>query len=63
MYGLFFYDMLTPKKAILFVSLSILMQVPLLYVVLKDKIRIPFHLDGGEANGKAFLAGAPFWPS
>lgn len=59
-YGLFFYDMLTPKKAILFVSLSILMQAPLLYVVLKDKIRIPFHLDGGEANGKAFLAGGAF---
>lgn len=59
-YGVFFYDMATFNRIVFFVFLSILMQAPLLYVLFKDKIRIPACLSEEDANGKAFLAGGIF---
>lgn len=59
-YGLFFYSTPSLKKTTFFVLCGILMQAPLLYTVLKNKIHIKWKLADQTANKKVFLAGGVF---
>lgn len=57
-YGLFFYQRVTWKRIVFFVMMGSLMQVPLIYHLLKDKIK--WEKSVRNPNLKMFLTGALF---
>lgn len=59
-YGLFFYHLPTAKRTALFIGCSILMQMPLLSVILKNRIHLSQKLTAGTADKKVFIAGGLF---
>lgn len=59
-YGLFFYNEPTPKRIALFLCCGVLMQVPLIYTVLKDKIHMHLNITAGTADKRVFFAGGMF---
>lgn len=59
--GLGFYPELTTRKALFFVGCAALMQFPLVYSLLKDKISIDkFRVKEENANRRIFLTGSMF---
>ncbi|MFR1476049.1 MAG: hypothetical protein ACLSB9_10065 [Hydrogeniiclostridium mannosilyticum] len=60
MYGLFFYSRPSLKRIALFVGCGVLFQLPLLYTLLKKKLRFNLKFTQETANKKAFFAGGLF---
>lgn len=59
-YGLFFYSMPSLKRLTLFVGCGILLQLPLLYTLLKKKVHFLFKFTQETANKKVFFSGGLF---
>lgn len=59
-YGLFFYHMPTVKRTVFFLICSVLMQLPLLYSIMKDRMQGRFKVNMGEPDRNLFLAGGCF---
>ena len=59
-YGLFFYSRPSLKRIALFVGCGVLFQLPLLYTLLKKKLRFNLKFTQETANKKAFFAGGLF---
>ena len=59
-YGVFFYPVPTAKRLTFFVVCGVLMQIPILYTLLKNKVQNRMNIDLGEPNRNLFLAGGIF---
>lgn len=59
-YGLFFYGQPTPRRLVFFVAAAIVLQLPLLSVLCKGKVRLPEKLRGAQPSKKLFVSGGIF---
>lgn len=60
MYGLFFYGQPTPRRLVFFIAAALVLQLPLLAVLCKGKVRLPEKLSGAQPNRKLFVSGSIF---
>ncbi len=59
-FGLFFYKFPTLRRTVFFIALGILLQLPLVYTMLKNKVNFNLKIAEGEYNKKVFFAGGIF---
>lgn len=59
-YGLFFYGQPTPRRLVFFIAAALVLQLPLLAVLCKGKVRLPEKLRGAQPNRKLFVSGSVF---
>lgn len=59
-YGIFFYSNPTTRQTTFFACSAILMQIPLIYTLAKDRVHINLKLSDKTGNKKMFLSGALF---
>ena len=59
-YGLFFYGQPTPRRLVFFIAAALVLQLPLLAVLCKGKVRLPEKLRGAQPSKKLFVSGCVF---
>lgn len=59
-YGLFFYGQATPRRLVFFVAAAIVLQLPLLSVLCKGKVKLPAALRDAQPSKKLFVSGGIF---
>ena len=59
-YGLFFYGQPTPRRLVFFIAAALVLQLPLLAVLCKGKVRLPEKLRGAQPSKKLFVSGSVF---
>ncbi len=59
-YGLLFYPMPTVKRKLFFTACSLLLQIPILYEILKNKVHVSFKISKEDSSRKIFFAGGIF---
>lgn len=59
-YGLFFYGQATPRRLVFFIAAAIVLQLPLLSVLCKGKVKLPAALRDAQPSKKLFVSGGIF---